>query len=72
MNIPLFIRSLFVNGAAGGFSADLQISIIVFWVWSCADAKQKQIKNWWLVLPAAFVVGLSLTMPLYFYLRSDD
>ncbi len=70
-NIPLFIRSLFANGAAGGFSADILISVVVFWVWSYADAQQKGIRNWWWVLPASMTVGLSLAMPLYFYLRSD-
>ncbi len=71
-NIPLFIQSLFVNGAAGGFSVDVLISILVFWVWSYTDAQQNQIKNWWVVLPAGFMVGLSLALPLYLYLRSDD
>jgi len=72
INIPLFIQSLFVNGVAGGFSVDVLISIFVFWVWSYADAKEKQIKNWWLVLPAGFTVGLSLALPLYLYMRSKD
>jgi hypothetical protein len=71
-SIPLFVQSLFVNGAAGGFAVDLLISILVFWVWSYADARQNQIKNWWVVLPAGFMVGLSLALPLYLYLRSDD
>jgi hypothetical protein len=68
----LFIQSLFVNGAAGGFAVDVLISILVFWVWSYADARQHQIKNWWVVLPAGFMVGLSLALPLYLYLRSDE
>jgi hypothetical protein len=71
-NIPLFVQSLFVNGAAGGFSVDVLISILVFWVWSYSDARQKQIKNWWVVLPASFTVGLSLALPLYLYLRRRD
>ena len=71
VNIPLFIQSLFVNGAAGGFAADVLISILVFWVWSYADARQNGVKNWWLVLPACFMVGLSLALPLYLYMRSE-
>jgi len=72
LHIPLFIQSLFVNGAAGGFSADVLISIVVFFVWSYTDAQQNQIKNWWVVLPAGFMVGLSLALPLYLYLRHTD
>lgn len=71
-NVSLFVQSLFVNGAAGGFSADVLISILVFWVWSYADARQLQVRHRWVVLPAGFTVGLSLALPLYLYLRPQD
>ena len=69
LDIPLFAQSLFVNGAAGGFSADVLLSIVVFWLWSFGDAKRRGIKSWWLVLPASCFVGLSLALPLYLYFR---
>lgn len=69
LNIPLFLGSLFANGPSGGFSADVLISLLVFWVWSWRDAARKQIKAWWLVLPASFLVGLSLALPLYLFMR---
>ncbi|MEJ8476473.1 DUF2834 domain-containing protein [Roseibium algae] len=72
IDIPLFIQSLFANPATGGFTADILISITVFWVWSYDDAKGRGIKTWWLVLPAVFCVGLSLAMPLYLYLRETQ
>lgn len=72
LDIPLFVTSLFANGAAGGFSADVLISIVVFWVWSYTDSRQHEVKRWWLVLPAGFTVGLSLALPLYLYLREDS
>lgn len=72
IDIPLFLQSLFVNGAAGGFSADVLISIPVFWIWSWRDATQHSVARWWLVLPANFFVGLSLALPLYLYLRKQD
>jgi len=71
LNLPLVVQSLFVNGVAGGFSADVLISIIVFLVWSFSDAKKHNIQNWWLVLPACFMVGLSLALPLYLILKLD-
>lgn len=70
--IPLFLQSLFANGPAAGFSADVLISILVFWVWSWADARRHGVARWWLVLPASFFVGLSLALPLYLYLRERD
>lgn len=70
-DIPLFVRSLFVNGAAGGFAVDLLFSISIFWFWSFGDSRKHGVKGWWLVLPAASFVGLSLALPLYLYLRED-
>lgn len=70
-DIPLFVSGLFSNGAAGGFSTDVMISIGVFWVWSRIDAQQHSVRNWWLVLPAGALVGLSLALPLYLYFRQD-
>lgn len=66
-----FVLALFANGAAGGFSADVLISILVFWIWSFSDARSLGVERWWLVLPASGCVGLSLALPLYLYLRAD-
>ena len=41
--LPTFIGALFANGAAGGFSADVLISILVFWIWSYADAAKRDL-----------------------------
>ena len=71
LDIPLFVMGLFSNGAAGGFSADVVISIVVFWVWSRIDSQQHGVRNWWLTLPAGAFVGLSLALPLYLYFRQD-
>jgi len=64
-----FVKALFQNGAAGGFAADVMLSILIFWVWSFYDARRENIRHWWLTLPAGFAVGLSLALPLYLALR---
>ena len=71
-DLPLFLRSLFANDPAGGFSADVLISLPVFWAWSWRDAKKRSVAGWWLVPPASFCVGLSLALPLYLYLRERE
>ena len=70
-DLPLFMSSMFVNGAAGGFSADVLISAVVFWVWSYGDAQRSGIRPWWIVIPATLLVGLSLAFPLYLFLREN-
>jgi len=69
LDLPGFLAGLFANGAAGGFSADILISIAVFWVWSWRDARRQGIDRWWWVLPSGCLVGLSLALPLYLWLR---
>lgn len=69
LDILLFLQSLFANGAAAGFSVDVLLSILVFLVWSWQDAARNKIRHWWLVLPASCTVGLSLSLPLYLWLR---
>lgn len=71
-DIPFFLQSLFASGAAGGFTADVFVSIIVFWAWSWRDASRRQVERWWLIFPATCFVGLSLALPLYLYLRERD
>lgn len=71
LDISGFTSSLFVNGASAGFSVDIMISILVFWIWSYFDSRELRIDNWWLVLPAGFFVGLSLALPLYLYIREN-
>ncbi len=71
LNLSLFVSRALVNNVSSGTTADLLLSILVFWVWSFFDARALGIKRWWLVLPAVFTVGLSLALPLYLYLRED-
>jgi len=68
-DLPLFLASLFPNGAASGFTVDVLLSIVVFLVWSATDAQRTGVRRWWLVIPATCLVGLSLSLPLYLYLR---
>ena len=72
LSVPGALRDLFPNGAAGGFAADVLISIAVFWAWSWVDARRHGVPRWWLVLPAGSCVGLSLALPLYLFLREGS
>lgn len=71
LNVGGFAAALIINGAAGGFTADVLISLAIFWIWSWHDARERGVGRWWLALPASACLGLSLAMPLYFYLRAS-
>lgn len=69
LDIPLFVSKLFENGAVGGFTTDLLFTSFVFWFWSWRDKQKHGVNNWWLIPLTNLTIGLSCTLPLYFYLR---
>ncbi|WP_022693920.1 DUF2834 domain-containing protein [Ponticaulis koreensis] len=67
-----FIAAAFANSVASAFTADVIISSVTFLLWSFLDARKMDIRHWWVVLPANFMVGLSLALPLYLWLREGE
>jgi len=65
-----FIQALFVNGAAGGFSADLLIASFVFWGFMAADDAAAVVGRPWLYIFVNLTIGLSCALPLYLYFRT--
>lgn len=67
ISLPGFVAGLFVNGAAGGFTADLLITSGVFWLYLY---EQREAKRWMYIL-LNLTIGLSCAVPLYLYLTAD-
>lgn len=69
INISLFIHSLFINAPASGFSADLLISSLVFWLYMFSKNKTTAApKPYWFIL-INLTIGLSCALPAYLYQR---
>ena len=70
LNIPLFVKSLFVNGAAGGFTADLLIASVAFWLFMFSEKrKDLNMPAPYLFVALNLTIGLSCALPAYFYAR---
>ena len=63
LDVGSFIGAAFANGAAGGATADLVISSLVFWVY-LASRKTPQL---WLYVLLNLTIGLSCALPFYLY-----
>jgi len=59
-----FIGALFVNGAAGGFSADLLITSLVFWIYMF---NRQDGPSPWPYVVLNLLIGLSCALPAYLY-----
>jgi len=70
LNFPLFIQSLFANGAAGGFSADLLITSLVFWVFMFVESKKANTPKPTLFIVLNLTIGLSCALPAYLYAKA--
>jgi hypothetical protein len=71
LDITGFVSALFDNGAAAGFSADLLVTSLVFWVAMFHRQREGKGPN-----PIPFVllnllIGLSCAVPAYLYIRED-
>ena len=68
INLAGFVSALFVNGAAGGFAADLLITSAVFWAYLVAA----RVPRVWLYVLANLTIGLSFALPLYLYFATPS
>jgi len=71
LNLPFFIESLFVNGAAAGFSIDLLISSFVFWLFMFQELKRSSNPKPYLFIIINLTIGLSCALPAYLYAKAS-
>jgi hypothetical protein len=60
-----FVQSLFVNGATGGFTVDLLISSLVFWLFMLQRKDSSPHPLGFVVIN--LLIGLSCALPAYLY-----
>ena len=72
LNIPAFISALFVNGAAGGFSADLLLTSFVFWLFMFQQVKGSSGPKPYIFIVLNLAIGLSCALPAYLYAREKQ
>lgn len=70
LDFPLIFRELFANRISTAFAFDILMSSIVFWVFVLFEGRRAGIKHLWAPLAANVIVGLSLGLPLFLYMRS--
>ncbi len=64
-----FAAALFVNPAAGGFTADLLITSLVFWIFVFHQRSREKGPHPILFIVLNLLIGLSCAFPAYLYAR---
>jgi len=69
LDLPLIVEQMFANRISGSFALDVIVSSIVFWVFVFVEGRRTGIERLWAPIAANVIVGLSLGLPLFLYLR---
>jgi hypothetical protein len=68
-NATLFVHQLFANGISTFFALDVLISALVLLRFIALEGDRLRLKRRWLVSLSVILVGVSLGLPLFLYLR---
>ena len=68
IDLVAFVMALFVNGASGGFTADLLISSFVFWIYMFSNRASGP--KPWAFIAMNLCIGLSCALPAYLWAKS--
>ena len=69
LNIPLLVSQIASSPVAAFGWFDVLVSVIVLFVFMWADHRRRPVKLIWLPIAGTLLVGVSLGLPLYLYLR---
>ena len=69
LDMRLILRELFANRVSASFAADVILSSVAFWVFVAIEGRRAAVRRLWLPVAANIVVGLSLGLPLFLYMR---
>ncbi|HEY2547116.1 MAG TPA: DUF2834 domain-containing protein [Candidatus Acidoferrum sp.] len=69
LNMPLFVHELFANRISGFFAMDVLVSAVVLIGFIRSEAARLKMRGLWLPIVSVLLVGVSLGLPLFLYLR---
>ena len=69
LDLRLFFEQLFATHIGGFFGWDVIVSSVVLWVMVGVEGRRTGIRYRWVPLAASLIVGVSLALPLFLYLR---
>ena len=72
LDVALLFRQLFAQRVGAFFGMDVIVSAVVLAVFAVAEGKRVRVRLRWLAIVATLLVGVSLGLPLFLYLRERE
>ena len=69
LDLRLFVDQLFSTPVGAFFGMDVIVSSLVLWVFVAVEGRREGIRHLWAPIAANLLVGVSLGLPLFLYLR---
>jgi hypothetical protein len=69
LNVRLFVEQLFSNPVSAFFGVDVIVSSVVLWALVIIEGRRAGMKHLWAPIAANLMVGVSLGLPLFLYMR---
>ena len=69
LNVSLLVQDLFANRISGFFGLDVIVSSVVLWVLVFTEGRRQQMKHLWIYIVCNLLVGVSLGLPLFLFMR---
>jgi hypothetical protein len=69
LDLRRFCEELFSTRIGGFFGLDVLVSALVLWVLVAVEGRRTRVARPWLPIAASLLVGVSLGLPLFLYLR---
>jgi hypothetical protein len=67
--LDVFFQQLFSTPVSGFFGMDVIVSSVVLWVLVYVEGRRAAVRHLWLPVVANLIVGVSLGLPLFLYMR---
>ena len=72
LDMPLFLGQLFANRISGFFALDVLISAVTLIGFIRSEGARLKMRTLWLPIVSVLLVGVSLGLPLFLYLRECE
>jgi len=69
LDLRLLIEQLFANPISRFFGLDVIVTTVVVWVLVAFEGRRDGVRHLWAPVAASLLVGVSLALPLFLYLR---
>ena len=69
LDMRLFVEQLFATRIGGFFGMDVLVSSVVLWVFVGVEGRRARMRRLWPPIAANLLVGVSLGLPLFLYMR---